>query len=67
MQTLFTLLDGSHDMVVDKEAQEVIDNKNMLVFNLAEQSMVFFVEKVVIMDQPVVFCNHYFWSKFSEA
>ena len=54
-------------MIVDKEAQGVIDNKNMLVFNLGEQSMVFFVEKVVIMDQPVVFCNHYFWSKFSEA
>ena len=53
MQTLFSLLDGSHDMVVDKGDQEVIDNKNMLVFNLGELPMAFFVEKVVILEQPV--------------
>ena len=40
-------------MVVDKGVQEVIDNKNMLLFNLGELFMFFFVEPVVIWDQPV--------------
>ena len=54
-------------MVVDKGAQEVKDNKNMLVFNLGELPMAFFVEKVVILEQPyLIFVIFYTGKIFGE-